>query len=80
MKKYNWTLLEAVFVIVKLGIGKIHRDALHASLGAGRYLLGLTWYKYLTNNDISRNTFDSFDEPVTKREREIIIKAVEEST
>ncbi len=27
---------------------KVHRDTFHASLGAGRYLLGLTWYSTLT--------------------------------
>ena len=59
-----------------MGIEKIHRDTFHASLGAGRYLLALCWYKALTKKDISNNTFDDFDEPVTESEREIVIKAV----
>lgn len=67
-----------MYKAIELGIGKIQRDTLHASLGAGRYLLALTWYKTLTNNDVTFNTFNGFNEPVTDREREIIIKAVNE--
>lgn len=59
-----------------MGINKIHRDTFHASLGAGRYLLALTWYKTLTGKDISCNNFEEFDEIVTKEERELVIKAV----
>ncbi len=65
-----------MFQAVSLGIGKIHRDTYHASLGAGRYLLALTWYKALTGKDVSNDSFADFDEPVTPEEREIIIKAV----
>lgn len=61
---------------LSLGIGKIHQDTLHASLGAGRYLLALTWYKTLTGKDISNNRFDDFDVPVSEEERTFIIKAV----
>lgn len=60
----------------KFGIEKIHRDTFHASLGAGRYLVGLTWYKALTGKDITNNDFDEFDLPVSQEEREIVIKAV----
>ena len=70
---------KAMMNSIKLGIGKIHRDALHASLGAGRYLLGLTWYKYLTGKDITNNRFNLLDEPITEDERKIVIKAVIES-
>lgn len=66
----------AMMEALKLGIKKIHRDTFHASLGAGRYLLSLLWYKYLTGNDITSNSFDGFDEPITEEEREIVIKAV----
>ena len=64
---------------LSLGVEKMHRDTYHASLGCGRYLLALTWYKMLTRRDISKNDFDDFDEPVTKEEREIVIKAVNSS-
>lgn len=60
---------------IKLGMEKVHRDTFHASRGVGRYLLALTWYKYLTGKDISNSKFDSFEEPVTEWEREIAIKA-----
>ena len=67
---------KAMMQSLKLGIGKIHRDTFHASLGAGRYLLGLTWYKYLTGNDVSANTFNNLDEPITEEQRKIVIEAV----
>ena len=70
---------KAMINAIKLGIEKIHRDSFHASLGAGRYLLGLVWYKYLTCNDVSNNSFDLLDEPITENEREIVIKAVNDA-
>ena len=66
----------AMMRAVETGIEKIHRDTYHASLGVGRYLLALCFYKFLTKNDITGNTFDGFDVPVTEQEREIAIKAV----
>jgi len=66
----------AMMNALDLGMEKIHRDTFHAGWGAGRYLLALTWYKYLTGNDISNNTFNDFDAPVTDEERAIVIKAV----
>ena len=66
---------EAMMAAVRGGIGKIHRDSFHASLGAGRYLLALTWYGYLTGADISANSFSELDEPITDAEREILINA-----
>ena len=67
---------KAMLNALELGISKIHRDGYHATLGAGRYLLALCWYKYLTGKDISNDKFNSFDEKVTKKEREIVINAV----
>ena len=67
---------EAMLTAVRYGIGKIHRDTFHASLGAGRYLLALTWYRTLTGNDVSQNDFDEFDEPVTPEQREVILYTV----
>ena len=66
------TMMQAV----KMGIEKVHRDTFHASLGAGRYLLALCWYRTLTGKDIADSTFADFDVPVTDREREIVIRAV----
>ena len=67
---------QAMLNATKMGMEKIHRDTFHASLGAGRYLLALTWYKALTGKDITNNDFDDFDEPVSDEERKIVIKAV----
>jgi len=67
---------KAMLTAAQTGIEKIHRDTYHASLGAGRYLLALTWFKYLTGRDISENAFDDFDVPVTEEERKIVIGAV----
>ncbi len=66
----------AMMNALNLGINKIHCDGYHASLGAGRYLLALTWYKYLTQKNISNNSFNDFDELVTEEERKIVIQAV----
>lgn len=55
---------------------KMHRDCHHASLGVGRYLLALTWLKTLTGVDISNDTFNDLDEPITENERKLIIDAV----
>jgi hypothetical protein len=55
---------------------RVHRDGFHASLGAGRYLLALCWFKYLTGQDISSDSFNSFDAPVSDEERAAVIEAV----
>ena len=47
------------------GIEQVHRDTFHASLGLGRYALGLIWYKTLTGNDVLENAFCDFDEEVS---------------
>lgn len=64
---------------LKLGIEKVHRDTFHASLGFGRYLLGLTWYRVLTGNDIAGNAFRDFDVSVTDEEIAIAKKAAAEA-
>ena len=67
---------KAMLTAAKTGIEKIHRDTYHASLGAGRYLLALCWFKYLTGRDITENDYNDFDVPVTEEERKIVIAAV----
>ena len=64
--------------LVSSGIKKIHRDTYHASYGLGRYALGLLWYKMLTGNDITDNTFADFDEEITENEITIAKKCVNE--
>ena len=66
----------ALYNAVTLGLKKAYRDTFHASYGAGRYLLGLTWFKTLTKKDISNDTFLDLDEPITRLDREIILNAV----
>lgn len=66
---------KAMLIASQTGIEKVHRDTFHASYGAGRYLLALVWFKYLTGKDITENDFNDFDEPVTEEERKIIIAA-----
>ncbi len=50
------------------GIPKIHRDTFHASLGLGRYALGLLWYRVLVGKSVLGNDFRDFDEPISKEE------------
>ena len=64
--------------LIDSGIKKVHRDTFHASLGLGRYALGLLWYKMLTGNDVINNTFSDFDEEVPQTEIKIAKKCVEE--
>ena len=66
----------AMLKAAQTGIEQIHRDTYHASLGAGRYLLALCWFKFLTGKDITENTCNGFDVPVTEEERKIVIAAV----
>ena len=67
---------KAMLTAAQTGIEQIHRDTFHASLGAGRYLLALCWFKYLTGKDITENAFSEFDVPVTEEERKIVSAAV----
>ena len=62
--------------LISSGIEKVHRDTFHASLGLGRYALGLLWYYVLTGNSISNNTFNSFDENVSEDKLEIVKNCV----
>ena len=57
---------------------KLHRDTFHASLGFGRYVLGLTWYKALTGNAVMGNAFRDFDEELTEAQVALAQKTVEE--
>ncbi|MBQ4641576.1 MAG: DUF4886 domain-containing protein [Oscillospiraceae bacterium] len=69
---------EVFGAMLENGIEKIHRDTFHASLGLGRYALGLIWYKILTGNDVLENTFCDFDEEVSAEQIAIAKKCVNE--
>lgn len=59
------------------GIEKVHRDTFHASLGLGRYALGLLWYRMLTGNTVAENPFCDLDEPADEAELEIARQCVD---
>ena len=60
------------------GVEKLHRDCHHASLGLGRYALGLLWYRMLTGNSVENNAFSDFDEEVSDIQIKTAKKCVEE--
>ena len=62
----------------QLGGEDLYFDDVHASRGAGRYLLALCWFKYLTGRDIIGNDFVELDALVTDTDRAIAIQAVNE--
>jgi len=69
---------DAMYRALENGIGKIHRDSFHASLGAGRYLLALLWYGYLTGKSVADVPFADFDEPVSDEEIATVKKTAAE--
>ena len=48
------------------GIKQVHRDTFHASLGLGRYALGLLWFRMLTGKSVAENGFCELDEPAAE--------------
>ena len=67
---------EAFMAALKAGAPRLHRDGFHASLGLGRYILALTWYKHLTGLPIEGDSFDGLDEKISSEERALAIQAV----
>ena len=59
------------------GIKKVHRDTFHATLGLGRYALGLLWFKALTGKSVADNSFRDLDLPATDEEIETVKQCVE---
>lgn len=62
--------------LIKSGIENVHRDTFHASLGLGRYAIGLLWYSVLSGNDIKNNAFCDFDEEISKENIKIAKECV----
>ncbi len=54
---------------------KVHRDCSHAAWGIGRYLLGLTWYAYLTGKLATAVPIE-LDEYVSDTDINIAVNAV----
>ena len=65
--------------LTEMGIDKVHRDTFHASLGLGRYAIGLLWYAVLTGKGVEDITFNDFDEAVTSEQIEIAKNAVKKT-
>ena len=59
------------------GIKQVHRDTFHATLGLGRYALGLLWFKALTGKSVADNSFRDLDQPATDEEIETVKQCVE---
>ena len=55
---------EMMELLRKADVSKIYRDTYHASLGLGRYALGLLWFKLFTGRSVLNNGFDTLDEEV----------------
>ena len=58
---------ELMELLYKEGAEGIYRDTFHASLGLGRYALGLLWFKLFTGRDVSNNGFADFAEPISDK-------------
>lgn len=59
------------------GATGIYRDTYHASLGLGRYAVGLLWYKLFTGRSVLNNSFSELDEPVSDSDLEIARKCAD---
>lgn len=66
---------EAMTQAADAGLSKTHRDGFHASLGAGRYLLGRVWFRALTCRTPSRD-LAAYDEEISREDLEIIHRIV----
>ena len=56
---------DIMYRLSKAGVGPVHRDTFHASLGIGRYAIALTWLRYLTGVDVTDNDFTDTVLPMT---------------
>ena len=59
------------------GASKIYRDTFHASMGLGRYAVGLLWFKLFTGSSVLNNSFCELDEPVSDEDLAIARRCVE---
>lgn len=69
---------EVMQAMLQNGIPKVHRDTFHATLGLGRYALGLLWYHTLCNKSVLENTYCDLDEPVEPEQLELVRRIVED--
>lgn len=69
---------ELLQMLTEHGVNNIHRDKHHASLGVGRYAMGLLWYSMMTGRDIQSNGYSEFDEEIPTEHIKIIKDCVTE--
>ena len=62
---------ELMELLYQNGATKIYRDSYHASLGLGRYAVGLLWFKLFTGNSVLNNGFSQLDEEVSESDLQI---------
>lgn len=60
----------AMMLAAQEGLTPIHRDAFHADLGYGRFLLGCVWFQALTGRLVSADTVIPLDVPVPQERLE----------
>lgn len=68
---------ELMELLYQNGASKIYRDTFHASMGLGRYALGLLWFKLFTGKSVLNNGYSEFDEPVSDEDLAIARRCVE---
>lgn len=68
---------ELMYSMHERGIEKVHRDTFHASLGLGRYAIGLLWFRMLTGKSVAENSFAELDIPATAEEIAIAKECVD---
>ena len=68
---------ELFFTLLNKGVPRVHRDTFHASLGLGRYALGLLWYRMLCGKSVSNISYEDFDEPVDSHELQIAVSCID---
>ncbi len=67
---------EMFAALLHAGIPSVHRDTFHASLGLGRYALGLLWYQTLMKKAVIKNRFAEFDEPISRKSIRLVKRVV----
>ena len=68
---------ELMELLYRNGATKIYRDTFHASLGLGRYALGLLWFKLFVGRSVLNNSFSELDEEVSDADLEIARRCAE---
>lgn len=69
----------AMEIAHKNGAPRLYRDGFHASLGAGRYLLGCVWLEALTGVRAEGNAFSDTDEPLDAEARKLLARCAHEA-